>query len=81
MHPMIPSHLHSTQQSHDSLPITFNSAMDFLTAHLRVDFDALRLVASVAALVVLYPVSLSIYRLTFNPLIKFSRLKIAAAIS
>ena len=53
--------------------------MDFLTAHLRIDFDTSRLVASVAALAVLYPVGLSVYRLTFDPLAEFPGPKIAAA--
>ena len=55
--------------------------MDFLTAYLKANFDALRLVASVTALAVLYPVGLSIYRLTFDPLAKFPGPKIAATTS
>ncbi|KAL2051590.1 hypothetical protein ABVK25_008252 [Lepraria finkii] len=55
--------------------------MDFLTGHLKADFNALRLAASLAALAILYPIGLSIYRLTFDPLAKFPGPKIAAVTS
>lgn len=55
--------------------------MDVLTGHLKADFNALRLAASLAALAILYPIGLFIYRLTFDPLAKFPGPKIAAVTS
>ena len=52
--------------------------MDSLMAHLKADFNAFQLATGLAGLVILYPISLVIYRLTFDQLAKFPGPKIAA---